>query len=285
MAAFLGRLQSRGIILNGSLVHPRIGIGTVTGRVVYRDPALQNLPKFDRLTRLGPVVDGRGIVRADYREFEPRILHAILRRRGLIGWDAGDDLYRTLGGDQVDRSEVKVTVNRLINSGGRLSGAVGDRLAEFARALATHRGDLARQAKATGRVETLTGRSILVDADVQNHAGRCVNGVVQGTAADIFNAAVLCVAYALEMEGLPAAVAFLLFDELWVECDPDVEPQVVELVRREMEAAPVVVGVTVPVRIEVAVDPYDVAERAAIMEFDGKLSRSEAERRACVGGA
>jgi hypothetical protein len=83
-------------------------------------------------------------------------------------------------------------------------------------------------------------------------------------------------------------VAFLLFDELWVECDPAVEARVVELVCREMAAAALDLGVEVPVRIEPEAvepslpdaDPYDREERAAALEYDGGLSRGEAERRA-----
>jgi hypothetical protein len=249
MAAFLERLRARGLVLNGRLVHPRIGISTVTGRIGYGAPALQNLPKATRLACLGPVVAGRVFVRADYREIEPRILLAILRQRGLIDWDPGEDLYRTLAGDQADRDEVKTAVNALIN-GGRPPTRPTGRLAEFIQAVEVYRRELAQQARDTGFVVTLAGRHILLAADELNHGGKCVNRVVQGTAADIFHSAVLRVTGALETEGLPADVAFLLFDEAWVEADPACVPRVVEVVSGEMEGAACDLGVEVPVRID-----------------------------------
>jgi hypothetical protein len=230
-------------------VYPRIGINTVTGRVGYRDPALQSLSKDTRLACLGPVVAGRVFVRVDYGQIEPRILLAILRQRGLIGWEPGDDLYRTLAGDQADRDQVKTVVNALIN-GGRPPADVTGRLAEFIRAVEVYRRVLAQQARDTGFVVTLAGRRVLLAADELNHGGKCVNRVVQGTAAAIFNNAVSRVADAIETEGLPAAVAFLLFDELWTETDPAAVPQVEEVVRREMEGTASDLGVVVPVRID-----------------------------------
>jgi hypothetical protein len=246
---FLDLLQARGVRVDGELVHPQIDVGTCTGRVTYTDPCPQNWPKADRLARLGPVVAGRVFVRTDYGQIEPRILLAVLKHYGLIDWEPGEDLYKTLGGDQADRDQVKILVNTLIN-GGRPSEELTGRLAEFVAALDAYRARLAAVAKTTWRVHTMTGRPILLDADEMNHGGKAVNRVVQGSAADVFNRAVLRVDDALAAEGLPAAVAFLLYDELWVECDPAIVPQVVELLRREMEAAAQALGVMVPAKIE-----------------------------------
>jgi hypothetical protein len=282
LEAFLAQLQSRGIRLDGRLVHPRITVGTCTGRVCYTgtDPHLQGLPKSDRLARLGPVVDGRVFVQADYALIEPRILHSLLRQRGLIAWEPGLDLYLTLGGDQANRDQLKTAVNSLIKGGAPPSDATG-RLAEFIQAAASYRAELARQARVEGFVRTLTGRHIALAADEENHSGKAVNRVVQGSAADIFNAAALRLDAALTTQGLPAAAAFLLFDELWTETDPAALARVAGLVRREMVDAALAVEVEVPVRLD---DASQVAleiaeERAAIMEYDGGLSREEAERR------
>jgi hypothetical protein len=278
---FLARLAARGIRLDGELVHPRIGVGTCTGRVTYTAPALQGVPKAERPARLTPATPGRRFVRADYGQIEPRILLTILHDRGLIAWAPGEDLYRTLCGDAIDRESAKVAVNSLINGGRPPEGASG-RLAEFIEAADAYRGELARRAEAEGLVLTLTGRAIPLPADEENHAGKAVNRVLQGTAADIFNAAAPRVARAIESEGLPAAVAFLLFDELWVEADPDALTCTAALVRREMEAVALAVGVAVPARLdeEAEVALEDTLERAAIMEHDGSLTREAAERAA-----
>jgi hypothetical protein len=277
---FLARLQARGIRLDGRLVHPRIGVAPCTGRITYSDPPLQQLPKSDRPARLGPVVDGRAFVRADFGQIEPRILHAILHQRGLIDWEPGEDLYLTLGGDQADREALKTAVNALINGGAPPPGARG-KVAEFIEARDIYCGPLARQAMADGFIRTLGDRLIRLDADEENHSGKTVNYVVQGTAADIFLKGVLALAAALEVEGSPAAVAFLLHDELWVETGPEVLARVAALVRREMEGAALALGVEVPVRLDDASQvAWEIAEeRAAIAEFDGGLSREEAERR------
>jgi hypothetical protein len=251
LGSLLTRLNERGLRIDGRLVYPHIAVGTVTGRVVYAciDPPPQGIPKDDRPRRIGPVVEGRVIVRADYGQIEPRILLAILRHRGSIAWDVGpdEDLYRVLAGKAVDRDLAKISVNRIINGGRPDPGATG-RLADFIAATESYRSALATGARTRGFIETLTGRRIPLPTDENNHAGKAVNRVVQGTAADVFNRAVVAVDRQLEARGLPAAVAFLLHDELWVECDQAVVGTVAELVRVEMEGAALADGVMVPVR-------------------------------------
>jgi hypothetical protein len=79
--------------------------------------------------------------------------------------------------------------------------------------------------------------------------------VVKGTAADVFNRAAVRVARAVEAGGLSAAVAFLLFDELWVECEPADVSRVEALIRAELAADAAADGLTIPVRIEVGDGP------------------------------
>jgi hypothetical protein len=290
--SFLIRLQTQGIRLDGDLVHPRIVVGTLTGRVTYTDPALQSsVKKTERLTRLNPAVEGRRFARADYGQIEPRILHSILTVKGLIDWYPGHDLYLTLAVGAIDRDMAKIIVNKLINGGRPPSNATG-RLAEFIRAADIYRADLAAQAKVDGFVRTLAGRAILLAPDEENHSGKAVNRVVQGTAADIFNMAAIRIDDAIRTEGLPASVAFLLYDEIWVEAEAYVLPQIIDLIRSEMEAAALAFGVTIPVKFgsdapasqeDQAASPEpgeDFEERAAILEFDGGLTRIEAEEKA-----
>jgi hypothetical protein len=63
-----------------------------------------------------------------------------------------------------------------------------------------------------------------------------------------FHRAAVLVGSALEAAGLPAAVAFLLFGELWVESDPAAARRVEALVRAEMEAAAAADGLVIPIR-------------------------------------
>jgi DNA polymerase-1 len=253
LAALLVELSARGMRVDGRPVHPRIAVGTVTGRVTYTAPAIQTWPAPDRLKRIGPAMAGRLIVRADYGQIEPRIVHAILRTRGLIAWEPGDDLYRDLIGSG-DRDAAKVSVNRVINGGRPDPGASG-RLAGFIEAADAYRAELLGMAKVWGHVRTMGGRAIPLPPDADNPGGKAVNRSVQGTAADVFNRAAVGVARALEARGLPAAVAFLLFDEMWVECAPDAAALVAALVRTEMEAAAAADGLAIPVRIDIGEPP------------------------------
>jgi DNA polymerase-1 len=248
LAVLLENLEARGLRIDGRTVHPRITVGTVTGRVTYTNPPLQTWPAADRLRRIGTAVAGRLFVRADYGQIEPRILHAILRRRGLIAWEAGADLYRDLIGTG-DRDTAKVAVNKAINGGRPVSVASG-RLAGFIKAADAYRAELVGMVKVRGHVPTMGGRTSPLPPDEVNLGGKAVNRVVQGTAADVFNRAAVRVTRALEAEGLAAAVAFLLYDELWVECDPAAAGRVAELVRAEMGAAAAADGLVIPVRIE-----------------------------------
>lgn len=249
LQGLLRRLNVRGIGLDDVLVHPEIVVGTVTGRVTYKEPGLQTVPKDERLRRIGPVVAGRVFVRADYGQIEPRVLLSILRRLGLISWEPGEDLYRDLIADaSVDRDTAKRFVNKAIN-GGRLEPVTAGRLAEFIGATEAYRKSLAAEAKGRGYVETLAGRKIPLEARIRNHGGKAVNRVVQGTAADIFNRAAVAVDRAIWAQGLPAAVAFLLYDELWVEAEP-ADGRVVPLVQAEMGDAALADGVFVPVRFD-----------------------------------
>src|SRR5207248_668656 len=149
----------------------------VTARITYTgtDPALQTIPAVERPLRIRPVRPGRVFVRADYGQIEPRILLAILCRRGRIAWDAGPDLYRDLVADEsIDRDAVKVAINRIINGGRPEPGATG-RLAEFIKAACIYRGELAAAALGEGFVRTLTGRRIPLAPDEENHGGKAVN--------------------------------------------------------------------------------------------------------------
>jgi len=241
-------LNDRGMRLDGEMTHPRIAVGTVTGRITYTDPPVQTWPATRRLERIGPVIDGRSFVRADYGQIEPRIMLEILRRRGLIAWQAGADLYRTLAG-AADRDTAKVAVNTLINGGSPPSGATG-RLAEFIEATEAYRAVAVAEARERGYVLTLANRAIPLLFNADNFGGKAINRVVQGTAADVFNRAACRVASRIVAEGLPAAVAFLLFDELWVESDPGNLARVEDLIGQEMTAAAAADGLTIPVVID-----------------------------------
>src|SRR5262249_30207443 len=131
-------LEARGLRLDGEVAFPTLSVNTITGRVGYEAPNVQNWPEADRLGRITPVVEGRVFIRADFGQIEPRILLAILRREGLIGWGPGEDAYRDLIPEgSADRNSAKRAVNRIINGGAPIPDAAG-RPAEFITATAPY---------------------------------------------------------------------------------------------------------------------------------------------------
>lgn len=249
----LKSLETRGLDVDGTVYRYEIDVVAVTGRVSYQrkdgGPLVQQMPAAERLNRIRPLKSGRRFLVADYGQIEPRIVHALLKARAAIDWDAGEDLYRTLFGDLGDgRHEAKLALNRFINGGAAPELGGNSRLGQFVRAVRAYQDEIAAAAKASGYVSTLFGRPVPLEREAPNHAGRALNRVVQGTAADVFNQA----AVALHRElGGRGEIGFLLHDEVWVEADAGVDLEgLAATVVRVMKATAKRVGVDLPVRIE-----------------------------------
>ena len=110
------------------------------------------------------------------------------------------------------------------------------------------------EAKEKGYVETLFGRRrYLPELKSGNFNMRAFgervarNMPIQGTAADIIKIAMIRVSRRLEREGLKARLILQVHDELIVECPPEEEGQVKELLTQEMEGA---VNLSVPMLAE-----------------------------------
>ena len=98
------------------------------------------------------------------------------------------------------------------------------------------------QARQTGYTETLFGRRRYIpelkssNFNLRQGAERiALNTPIQGTAADLIKLAMVRVDGALRESGLRAKLILQVHDELIVECPPEEELQVKEIVTREME--------------------------------------------------
>lgn len=215
LAPLLQSLRSRGVLIDGTRVFPRIGVGSVTGRIVYSDPPLQTWTREERERRIQPT-PGRTVLMLDYAQLEPTILLNVLVHRLWLAIPdlPTDDVYLWFSPE--DRELGKRIVNALINGG---SPAIVDphpKALRFIRAMQAFRAEWVAECRQRGCVLTLAGRTIPLP-EGPNAEGKMVNRLVQGSAADLFHAAVVEIYRGCTQEGWPGSILFLLFDEVWVE--------------------------------------------------------------------
>lgn len=249
-------LQQQGIRFNGKVVYPTIQIGSITNRITYRDPGLQTLSKAERERRIHPS-PGHVLLAWDYIAMEPTILLHFLLQRFLIsledipfawqGPEAGD-IYLTI--DPGDRKRAKSWLNAVINGGGsKFAGDLNPFQMKLWEAIRELRQELLLTVSETGAVETIAGNRILLDQSESNLGGKAVNRLIQGSASDIFNHAVLTLYQRLITEALPARVYFLLYDEVWIEAAPEAEENLAELIRSTLEAINEHFALLIPLRV------------------------------------
>ncbi len=210
------QLQRQGIRVDGKQVFPQIRQAPATGRITYQNPGLQTWPKADRLRRLQPQ-PGEVWLRFDYCSMEPTLLLHFLLERFLISLEdlPDGDLYAAV--NATDRRAAKIWFNAIINGGGR---AYHQQLNPWQMllldALRELRQELLQTVFTEGGITTIAGNFRKLARTEKNLAGKAVNRLVQGSASDIFNQAVLLLHQQFQREKLPARVGFLLFDEVWV---------------------------------------------------------------------
>ncbi len=250
-------LNQQGIRVDGRRVYPRIEIGSVTGRITYKQPPIQTWSKQERMRRIVPE-PGRLRIRFDYECMEPRIfLHFLLDSFWISLEDIPEgDLY--LAVHPQDRDQGKRWLNAVINgAGASYREALNPFQAKLLEAAQEFRQELYIQAQKQGYIQTLGGRPIPLPQTGANLAGRCMNRLIQGSASDIFNTAVahLYLHFVEAME--PARISLLLFDEVWIEVEPKALSAVQDYVRRQLERVPAEMGLLLPlnVRSEV-IDPF-----------------------------
>ena len=253
---------------------------TRTGRISSTEPNLQNIPvrtPIGRELRKFFAAETGLLVDADYSQIELRVLAHVADDKAMQeDFREGRDIHsstaaRVFGMPQEMvtsemRSKAKAVNFGIVYGIGAfsLSKDIGvsrkeadDYIKEYLRnysGVDAYMKRVVEEAKEKGYVETLFGRRrYLPELKSGNFNMRAFgervarNMPIQGTAADIIKIAMIRVSRRLEREGLKARLILQVHDELIVECPPEEEGQVKELLTQEMEGA---VNLSVPMLAE-----------------------------------
>lgn len=270
------------------MIHPVTGrlhpdfrqIGTPTGRMTCNSPGLQQIPHTREYRSCFRAPDGRRLIIADYSQIEMRILADFSQDEALISaFDQGADLHRQTAAEIFDLPLNQVTQRQReyakgLNYGlvygmgaeglaSRLDTSIVEAKGLIERYFQAYAG-VARwleaageEAVSLGRARTASGRLWIFRLDpvdpVQQAALRRVgkNGPIQGTASDIFKRAMRLLDEALE--GLDARIVNAIHDELVVEAEESIAPEVERIVARTMVAGAREFLTRVPVQVDVVV--------------------------------
>ncbi len=209
------KLERHGLWIEGQLVFPQLNIGPATGRITYRNPGIQTWPSAKRLQSLKP--PDKELLIYDYKSIEPMILLNILLDEHLISLAdiPEQDIYLAINPE--GRGVAKRFLNSLINGGPRRPDfKPGPFFWKLLPALDELRAELWMKYNQTGVVETVMGRKIPLDKKEPNLSGKIMNRLIQGSAADFFNHAIIKLDAGLVEEGEHGRIYFLLFDEVWI---------------------------------------------------------------------
>ena len=254
-------------------VHTNYGqVQTSTGRLSSNDPNLQNIPvrsvQGREIRKAFIARPGWKLLSADYSQIELRILAALTEDTGLLNaFREGRDIHAAtaakifnVGLDEVTREQRSTA--KMVNFGipyGISAFGLAQRLGTVSRTEAQEiinnyfaqfpgiPGYMSRMqdsAKATGYVETITGRRrYLQDINSRNGTIRAaaernaINMPIQGTAADMIKIAMVNVQNALVAQNLNTRMLLQVHDELIFDLDPSEETTVRALVTEGMKKA------------------------------------------------
>ena len=194
------RLKGRTFIYDGEEVTPKIAAGK-TGRISLSQPCPQNQHEKERLQRiLTGLKPSEYLIEADYRQAEPTVAREILKRNGLAPANWPEDIYQDLAtylGQE--RNEVKSLVMPFMNAHSSIAHAVKWGILqkhffyEFGKCLDEYKEQLRIRSKPRNghrwHVHTLGRTRIEAFKYERPHRGRLFQWQVQGTVADIMNAA------------------------------------------------------------------------------------------------
>ncbi|MGD9488772.1 MAG: hypothetical protein AB7W47_12165 [Calditrichaceae bacterium] len=238
----LEKLNRQGVIVSGRHVFPEIRVGTVTGRITYRNPGLQTWPEEKRMTEIQPP-DGYKIWRYDYAAIEPNILLNILLGEHLLSLDdvPRGDIYTAICSQKekrYDRGEIKRYLNGIINGASVMPPFTPQPfLWRLIEAMDELRTELRDRAKPEGGVTTIGGKFIGLDPSEANYNGKLMNRLIQGSASDLFNRGLIEIDRRIQSEKTDLRISFVLFDEVWIAAGPSVaeswEENILEILNRQ----------------------------------------------------
>ncbi|HZK25796.1 MAG TPA: DNA polymerase I [Oscillospiraceae bacterium] len=258
---------------------------TATGRLSSAEPNLQNIPiRLEEGRRIRrafvPGTEGKVLLSADYSQIELRVMAHISGDQVLISsFKAGEDIHLRTASEVFDvpPEEVSKALReraKAVNFGiiygisdYGLSRQLGitrqeaksyiERYFERLPGVHDYMQRIVAEAKQNGYVTTiLNRRRYLPDINHRNFNKRsfaertAMNTPIQGSAADIIKLAMLNVERQLQPWRDKARMILQVHDDLVLEVDEAILPEVVKIVRREMEEA---IQLSVPLLVEVKV--------------------------------
>lgn len=254
------------------VLHPTLQLhGTATSRLSCVDPNLQNTPsrteRGRRIKRIYvPVREGWMLTAVDYSQIEMRIQGELSREPVILeAYERGEDLHKKTAalalsyerGKEVSPEEVtkgertifKTAVYLESYGGGwkKLQLALASRgiyldvkqakrvlsvLKDSRPVLARWREEVLRKVEEERYLRTPFGR---IREFLGPAFGDALNFLPQATAGDVILRAMNRVAREIEKRELPAIMVMQVHDELLVEHDPGVAPEILELMQGVME--------------------------------------------------
>lgn len=169
-----------------------LGFGTITSRIILRQPSLQNLRKVNR----NVIVPDKGmeLLYIDYSQCEAGILASLSKDKKLIELyktDIYTDLAEKVIGNKDKRAEAKILFYRYMYGDDTLSRGVKSYFKEF-KALEKFIKEIDREVKEKGKIGTLNGnfRHKLKDDDTYSWS---LSHIIQSTASLIYKNALISV--------------------------------------------------------------------------------------------
>jgi len=249
-------LNTRPFLFDGNMIQPLWSVG-ITGRVSASKPPFQSLPPDKRINglRQGMPSDCT-LVHSDIKSADPTVIKHVLKMPQKT------DLYAALmKAASCDRQAAKETVNMLAYCKNSLAvfkhwpdAARNDPvLFDYVQKLQKYKTDLFEQSQKTRSVKTLTGRPIAAEDGKRLHAGKVFCWKIQGTVADIVNAA------ALELIDMPEVKTLVpLHDALYVVSAGGAEGAIEATLRAHAQK----IGVQIQIKSECKRPPESCAASA-----------------------
>lgn len=212
----LDRIAEQGLTFDGQPLALQPRIGRQTGRVVYRHTPVADFPQAagdPNLQRFGPSRPDRVLIRGRYRQLLARILLEILWRRKRIDYESDDPLI-----EQAEPLLLRLLEGGEASLSPDSASSASPRLIAWLDAARQFRDELAARADGP-QVQSSTLSE--TQAQAPNDPSAALDRLVRIAAADILNRAAVWLDRALTLEERSARVAFLWFDELWIEADPE----------------------------------------------------------------
>lgn len=164
-----------------------IGFGTITSRIIMRDPSFQNLRKSNR--SFIEAESGHKLLYVDYSQFEAGILASLSKDSRLIelyNKDIYGDLAEKILGDVTKRSDAKVIFYRFMYGDTTLKANIINYFHQFPD-LQAYRTQIDTEIEIFGRIGTESGNFRL---KAEDGVGWALSHVIQATASLIYKKAV-----------------------------------------------------------------------------------------------